>query len=114
MPAQVPGSLGGDDLERAAGEQAMQDRRAILAVINLARERTAQGRARLKRRLKVRNHVVAAVGLGRQQAQDRRRLIGDEMPEGSGQKRGEADPSGLAASVTRSTSGFPMLSAIAR
>ena len=92
---QVPRSLAGDDLERAAGEQAMQDRRAILAVINLAGERTAQGRARLKHRLKVRNHVVAAVGLGRQQAQDRRRLVGDEVPERSGQKRGESDPSGL-------------------
>ena len=95
VPSEVPWSLAGNDLERAAGEQAMQDRRAILAVINLARERTAQGRARLKRRLKVRNHVVAAVGLGRQQAQDRRRLIGDEVPESSGQKRGESDPTGL-------------------
>ena len=87
VPSEVPWSLAGDDLQRAASEQAMQDRRAILAVINLARERTAQGRARLKRRLKVRNHVVAAVGLGRQQAQDRRRLIGDEVPEGAGQQR---------------------------
>ena len=82
----------------------MQDGRAVLAVPPLGTAPRQSGR-----RLNVGSCPTpcsrgsrprSATGTGR------RRLVGDVVPEGPGQQRGEADPRGLH-SVTRSTAGSP-------
>ena len=92
MTAQVARRPGGDDLERAAAREAPAQQRVAFAFLDVISQGAAQRRRRRKDRLDVGNHVVAAVGLGRQQRQDRRRLIGDIAADRAAQQRGEADP----------------------
>jgi hypothetical protein len=62
-----------------------------LALVAIGRQRPPQGRRGGKYRLAVRNHVIASVALGREQHEDRRRLIGDKVADRAGQERSEAD-----------------------